>query len=263
MKLNKLLGTGFSGSTYKIKKNGKFYAVKIQHILKKDILNKKSQLWNEVKFYKYVSEYYPLFKKFYSYEIIEDCKFKKNNQSIGLKVSNKFQKKYKKLQDSNFCIQFITSYEENVLETIINKLNEKEIYSLFLHLLFGIKILQKRKYTHNDFNYYNITYNKTKKKSMKIIINKKEYTIPIFNYIFTIIDYGGIEHISFIKTGKCREKYINKYKKQDLKNLIRNINMIWINENKFIKKKDVKYMKDNLDNLNKIIKYFQDKIQNS
>ena len=38
--------------------------------------------------------------------------------------------------------------------------------------------------------------------------------------------------------------------------------MIWINENKFIKKKDVKYMKDNLDNLNKIIKYFQDKIQN-
>jgi hypothetical protein len=28
----KLLGTGFSGSTYLVKKNGKEYALKIQHI---------------------------------------------------------------------------------------------------------------------------------------------------------------------------------------------------------------------------------------
>ena len=33
---------------------------------------------------------------------------------------------------------------------IIDKLNIKQIYSLILQLLFGIKILQKKKYTHND-----------------------------------------------------------------------------------------------------------------
>ncbi len=32
MKYMKLLGTGFSGSTYLVKMNGKEYALKIQHI---------------------------------------------------------------------------------------------------------------------------------------------------------------------------------------------------------------------------------------
>ena len=145
----KLLGTGFSGSTYLVKKNGKEYALKIQHIFEKDLLNKKSQIWNEIKFYKYVSDYYPLFKKFYSYKIITDCDFKKNNKSIGLVVTI-YESEYKKLQESKFCIEYLTSYENNTLDNILNKLTIKQIYSLILQLLFGIKILQKKKYTHND-----------------------------------------------------------------------------------------------------------------
>ena len=38
---------------------------------------------------------------------------KKNNKSIGLTVSNSAKNKYKKLQESKFCIEYLTSYENN------------------------------------------------------------------------------------------------------------------------------------------------------
>ena len=57
---------------------------------------------------------------------------------------------------------------------IIYKLSIKQIYSLILQLLFGIKILQKKKYTHNDLNINNITYNKTKKKYIIIKIKRQK-----------------------------------------------------------------------------------------
>ena len=248
MKYMKLLGTGFSGSTYLVKMNGKEYALKIQHVLEKDLFNKKSQIWNEIKFYKYVSDYYPLFKKFYSYKIITDCDFRKNNKSIGLTVSNSAKNKYKKLQESKYCIEYLTSYENNALDNILDKLTVKQIYSLILQLLFGIKILQKKKYTHNDLNIYNITYNKTKKKYITIKINNKKYKILIYNYIYTIIDYGAV---------KIQPKKFNK--SQDINNLIHNIEKYWVKYCKIIKKEDINYMKENSNNINKLIKYFQKK----
>jgi len=247
MKYIKLLGTGFSGSTYLVKIKGKERALKIQHVFEKDLLNKKSQIWNEIKFYKYVSDYYPLFKKFYSYKIITDCDFRKNNnKSIELTVENNFKNEYKKLQESKYCIEYLTSYENNTLSNIIDKLTIKQIYSLILQLLFGIKILQKKKYTHNDFNYFNITYNNTKKKYIVIKINDKKYKIPIYNYIYTIIDYGNV---------KIEPKKFNK--SQDINNLILNIEKYWVEYCKIIKKEDINYMKENSNNINKLIKYFQ------
>ena len=121
----KLLGTGLSGSTYLVKIKGKERALKIQHIFEKDLLNKKSPIWNEIKFYKYVSDYYPLFKKFYSYKIITDCDFRKNNKSIELTIGNDLKNEYKKLQESKYCIEYLTSYENNTLSNILDKLTIK------------------------------------------------------------------------------------------------------------------------------------------
>jgi hypothetical protein len=113
-------------------------------------------------------------------------------------------------------------------------------------LLCGIKILQKKKYTHNDLNIYNITYNKTKKKYIIIKINDKKYKIPIYDYIYTIIDYGDV---------KIQPKKFNK--SQDINNLILNIEEYWVEYCKIIKKEDINYMKENSNNINKLIKYFQ------
>ena len=63
IKYIKELGTGFSGTVYLVKIKNKLCSLKIQHIFKKDLLNKKSELWNEIAFYKYVSDFYPIFKK--------------------------------------------------------------------------------------------------------------------------------------------------------------------------------------------------------
>ena len=140
IKYIKELGTGFSGTVYLVKIKNKLCSLKIQHIFKKDILNKKSDIWNEITFYKYVSDFYPIFKKFYSYNIVSDCKFIKNNNSIGLSVSG--FPMYEKLQKSNYCIEYISSYEENTLVTIIDKLNKKQLYSLILQILCGKNILK-------------------------------------------------------------------------------------------------------------------------
>ena len=264
IKYIKELGTGFSGTVYLVKIKNKLCSLKIQHIFKKDILNKKSDIWNEITFYKYVSDFYPIFKKFYSYNIVSDCKFIKNNNSIGLSVSG--FPMYEKLQKSNYCIEYISSYEENTLVTIIDKLNKKQLYSLILQILCGIKILQDKKYTQNDLNIMNITYNKTTKKYTTIKSKNITYKIPVFDYIYTIIDYGGVEHPSFIHNKEEKQIYLKNYKKIDICNLIGNIKKYWFSsDNKKTSnvdklKNEIIYMEQNSDNVEKLITYFQNKL---
>ena len=264
IKYIKELGTGFSGTVYLVKIKNKLCSLKIQHIFKKDILNKKSDIWNEITFYKYVSDFYPIFKKFYSYNIVSDCKFIKNNNSIGLSVSG--FPMYEKLQKSNYCIEYISSYEENTLGTIIDKLNIKQLYSLILQILCGIKILQDKKYTQNDLNIMNITYNKTTKKYTTIKSKNITYKIPVFDYIYTIIDYGGVEHPSFIHNKEERQIYLKNYKKIDICNLIGNIKKYWFSSDKKKTtnvdklKNEISYMELNSKKVEKLITYFQNKL---
>lgn len=264
IKYIKELGTGFSGTVYLVKIKNKLCSLKIQHIFKKDILNKKSNIWNEIAFYKYVSDFYPIFKKFYSYNIISDCKFIKNNNSIQLEVFD--DPLYKRLQKSKYCIEYITSYEENTLGTIIDKLNIKQLYSLILQILCGIKILQDNKYTQNDLNANNITYNKTTKKNITIKSKNITYKIPVIDYIYTIIDYGNIKHPSTIHNMEQKEIYLKNYKKIDILNLIQNIKHYWFSSDKKKLtnidklKDDINYMEQYSNNVEKLITYFQNKL---
>ena len=173
---------------------------------------------------------------------------------------------YEKLQKSNYCIEYISSYEENTLGTIIDKLNKKQLYSLILQILCGIKILQDKKYTQNDLNVGNITYNKTTKKYITIKSKNITYKIPVFDYIYTIIDYGGVEHPSFINNKEEKQIYLKNYKKIDICNLIGNIKKYWFSsDNKKTSnvdklKNEIIYMEQNSDNVEKLITYFQNKL---
>jgi len=259
----KKLGTGVSGSAYLVKNKNKYYALKIQHILEKDISDKKSDLWKEIKFFTYVTDFTPLFKKFYSYNIVNNCDFIKNNKSIGLTIGNNHIGEYKKLQKSNYCVEYITSYEEDTLGTIIDTLSIKQIYSLILQISYGIMILQRKKYTHDDFNVNNITFTKTTKKHITMTINNIKYKIPIFSYIYTIIDYGSVNHPSFINNMKDKKLYLKNYKNIDIYNLLDNIKNYWdLSNNKLSNKltNDIEYMEKNSDNIKKIITYFENKL---
>ena len=268
----KKLGSGVSGSAYLVKNKNKYYALKIQHIFEKDISDKKSDIWKEISFFKYVTDFTPLFKKFYSYNIITDCDFKKNNKSIGLTINNDYIDAYKKLQASKYCIEYVTSYEEDTLGTILDTLSIKQVYSLILQISYGIMILQKKKYTHNDLNINNITFTKTTKKHITININNIKYKIPIFSYIYTIIDYGGVQNPYFINNIQEKKVYLKNYKKMDICNLIDNIKNFWFvpnnkNNNSKINyvnefENDIEYMEKNSDNIKKIINYFENKLNN-
>ena len=54
IKIIKSLGTGVSGTTYIVSYKNKKYTLKIQHIFESEVKNKKSGLWNEINFSKYV-----------------------------------------------------------------------------------------------------------------------------------------------------------------------------------------------------------------
>jgi len=258
----KKLGTGVSGSTYLVKNKNKYYSLKIQHILEKNISDKKSDLWKEIKFFTYVTNFTPLFKKFYSYHIIKNCDFIKNNKSIGLEISSDYINIYKKLQKSNYCVEYITSYEEDTLGSIIDTLNMKQMYSLLLQISYGIMILQRKKYTHNDLNQNNITFSNTTKKHITIKIDNNKYKIPVFSYIYTIIDYGDVNHPYFINNMKDKKLYLKNYKNNDIHNLLDNIKNYWDLSNNLSKKlkNDVEYMEKNAGNIKKIITYLENKL---
>jgi serine/threonine protein kinase len=183
IKIIKKLGIGFSGTTYLVLYKKKKYALKIQHIFDTNIKNKKSDLWNEINFIKYVNKYPITFRHTYDYNIIHNCNFVKNNKSIGLNVYNN-SGEYKRLQQSKLCIQYITDYQKNILYKIIDKLNIKQIYSLILQYSYTILLMHKNNYIHGDIHNGNIGYVKTNKKYIKILDNK----IPTFGYIFKIIE---------------------------------------------------------------------------
>jgi serine/threonine protein kinase len=216
----KELGTGFSGTTYLVKIKKKEYALKIQHIRKADIENKKSDLWREIYFSKYVSKYPNIFKHLYYYNIIDNCTFVKDDKKIGLKIYGNINE-YNELQKSKYCIEFIYNYQINSLDTILFKLDIKQFYSLLLQLLYGIYILQKKKYTHNDFNLYNITYNITHKKYRDIIVNNKKYRLPLYKYSYIIIDFGNARHPNFIDNKIVKKNYLKNYKNIDIYNLVK------------------------------------------
>ena len=50
MKLIKIIGRGMYGTVYLSKYKQKLFAYKIEHILEKDIDNKKSNIWKEINF---------------------------------------------------------------------------------------------------------------------------------------------------------------------------------------------------------------------
>jgi serine/threonine protein kinase len=270
----KELGTGFSGTTYLIKNKKKEYALKIQHIHKADIENKKSDLWREIYFAKYVSKYPTIFKHLYYYNIIDNCTFVKDDKKIGLKIYGNINE-YNELQKSKYCVEFIYNYQINSLDTILFKLDIKQFYSLLLQLLYGIYILQKKKYTHNDLNLYNITYNITHKKYRDIIVNNKKYRLPLYKYSYIIIDFGNARHPNFIDNKIVKKNYLKNYKNIDIYNLVENITFYnldisknkiinndkkwWFDKNKIMN--DVLFMLDNVNNVSTILKYFLQKIK--
>jgi len=196
--LIKELGYGMYGTTYLVKYYNKLYALKIQHILEKDI-NKdyNNEIWRELALYNYINKLdksnQPFFTKLYDYSICK-CDHKQNRD--GLSNSNPNYKKIIKLDKSPWCIKYLTEYKgEYTLSLFLQKkkINSKLVYSFALQIAKIMLTLYNGGYSHNDMHFGNIMVTKTSKKYFTLN-NKK---IPYCGYMLSSIDYGEVLHKKF------------------------------------------------------------------
>lgn len=209
--IKKTLGRGMYGTVYLINYKKKDCALKIEHILKKDMENKKSKVWNEIYFSKKFANKYPdQFTSLISFDFLDNCTHKQEYVWNLNMFDKKLQDELIKLSKSKYCVRKIYSLIDYTLGDIINKLSKDQIYSMIIQFFYIIYILEKNKYIHGDIHQFNIGVVKTDKKYIKIF-NKK---IPTFGFIYKMIDFGRVLHKKNIKSRSEKKTFENLYYKE-------------------------------------------------
>ena len=199
-KIIKNIGFGMRGTVYLVshKDNpSEKYAMKIEHILESDIKkHNDSSVWKEIDFSRKFGNKHPdKFISLLNYDIIDNCK---HVQQYPLKIdifNKKKQDEFKDLASSSYCMRKIYTLIDGVLKDIIKTLSHQQIYSMIVQIINILDLIHLNKYTYWDLNDTNIAYIKTDKEFIEI----KGHKIPTFGYLYKIIDYGLVDHISNIK----------------------------------------------------------------
>jgi hypothetical protein len=198
--IKKELGSGVFGTTYKVKINNKYYALKRQKILKKHMKeDDTSPIWRELYFYEWVSTLNANDQRFFIR--LHDFKFYKCDFKMTPYIKPQGQLKIliDKLNKSPYCLDLIIDLKKDNITKLVyeNKLNDKQRYSLIVQCLYMIHVLRKNKWVHTDMHLRNITYDITEIAKIPITINKHKHMIPTYGKIYTVIDYGLVFNKNF------------------------------------------------------------------
>ena len=197
IKIIKELGKGLYGTTYKIVKNNKYFALKRQKILKSFIKKgTKYPLWREINFYSWISKQKnkSFFMQLYDYKFYSNCYLTDIT-------------KEDKLSKSKHCLDLLLDLKDGSLRLIIDKLTNKQKISLVIQVLYIINKIREAGYTHNDLHMGNIAYVKVDKSDII-----KDLKIKSYGYQFSIIDYGMILNNKFELNSKDKKKHKNNLK---------------------------------------------------
>ena len=108
-KIIKELGYGMFATVYLIfiPKNKKKYALKIQHIEKKDLKpNTKSNIWRDINFsIDFANNYPDQFVSLLEYDFISNCKLEQKYSFDMTTFPTKYQKIFKQLTSSPYCVR--------------------------------------------------------------------------------------------------------------------------------------------------------------
>lgn len=191
-KIVKELGSGYAGTVYLVIKNGKYYAMKIEKVLEEEKeKNYKYLGWREIDFAENVaSRYKDYFIELVDYDFIGNCKHIQKTLKPIEQFSNKIKDLIIKVRSSDWCFRRIYTLVDDSLENIIGRLNKKEIYGIFIQILYIVYLIHINGYIHGDLQLRNIGIIKTNKKNI-MIFGKK---VTCNGYICKAIDYGSVLH---------------------------------------------------------------------
>lgn len=211
-KIIKELGYGMFANVYLIKNKtyNKKYALKVQHLEKKDLKpNNKSNIWREINFsINFANKYPSQYIKLWEYDFVNNCETK-NKFSFDINsFSLKFQKKINLVNKSGYCVRMVYDLIEGDLHQLDGKLTQKQIYSLIIQLTYSIQLLHSNYYIHGDIHDRNVGWIRTPK-NHKIKINNLQ--INTFGYLFKLIDYGLIINKSDLVGKKEKKEYENNF----------------------------------------------------
>jgi hypothetical protein len=186
----KELGYGMFGTVYMVRYKTKYYALKIEKIIKENIIRDiKYPEWREIEFSEKFGNQYPnQFIKLFAYDIITNCEHVQKYPHDGSNLPPNRQQKIKEKISSTYCIRKIYSLVDTTCKKIVNNLDLKQLYSMIIQTAYIIDLLNKNGYSHNDLHSENIGVKYTKKKYIKIY----DKDIPTFGYIYKAIDYGSM-----------------------------------------------------------------------
>jgi serine/threonine protein kinase len=259
-KIKKIIGKGFFSVVYLIhdtRKNDKFI-LKRQKILKKNINNKKDQIWNEISFSKFINKLSKnkriFFMKMYDYKINDNC----NKTIFTGELLN--QKEFQDLNNSNYCVDIIYEKKNKTFYNLLKKntLSLKNKYSFLAQIFYALSIMKKSGYNHNDLHPGNIMYNISKKGEVKIK-NKKIKS----KYIYSLIDYGLVsknkkinQDLNFLQILNRINILVGIYRENNwkLKNLFEDPNLMYYHLIEMYKYKDL-WEKIKIKVINKNSKY--------
>lgn len=216
IKILKNLGSGMFGTTYKVEniKTKKKYALKRQKILKSFITGgTKYYMWREIYFYSWINKLSKIdqnfFMKMYDYKFYSNCNYINEKHKYDNFINNKL---IQKISKSKHCLDLILDLKDGTVNNLLdlNKLKQKQIYSMIIQVTYICYLLNKSGYSHNDLHYGNISYIKVPYDSLiSLTIDNKQYKFKSYGYQFSAIDYGLILHKKFILTKKEKNTYQN------------------------------------------------------
>lgn len=205
-KVIKKLGHGVMGTTYLVMIGKKKYVAKIEKILESDIhYDITKQLWREIEFSKFTSQYPDHFMTLKSWCIMDKCE---HIQPMPPKfIEGKWREELIEINSSPYCSKLLY---EPVLDGTLSefpKTNHKKFYSMMCQCFYFLWLLSNNGFRHRDAHSGNIMYKYTDKKTIKL----GNIIVPTFGLQWYLIDYGLILHKSF---GKLSEKDSNNVKQK-------------------------------------------------
>jgi len=194
-KIIKELGSGMFGTVYLVEKDGIEYALKIEHILEKDLKKDlSSPLWREIEFLNNFTKKYPdQFIQLVEHDIVNKCQ---HVQKYSAPVDINKEKHLLALSRSPYCSRKIFTLIDDTIDKIDFVGNIYIVYSIICQVLYAVYLMHKNGYVHMDLHLGNIGVKMTDKKFVKIFGRD----VPTFGYQIQLLDFGFVLNKKYILT---------------------------------------------------------------